>query len=96
MGARNRYYLEKGGRFIKKFMLLSTNCSIVLDINVAPRCIIEDEIFRLTNLMNLHVGENSFRVQLELIAVAFLNFYPLKQLKRTIFNKHSLINNKVI
>ena len=62
MGARNRYYLEKGRRFIKKFMLLSTNCSIVLDINVAPRCIIEDEICRLTNLMNLHVGENSLRV----------------------------------
>ena len=57
MGARNRYYLEKGRRFIKKFMLLSTNCSIVLDINVAPRCIIDDEIFRLTNLMNLHVGK---------------------------------------
>ena len=35
-------------------------------------------------------------MQLELIAVAFLNFYPLKQLKRTIFIEHSLINNKVI
>ena len=62
MGARKRYYSEKGRRFIKKFMLLSTNCSIVLDFNVAPRCIIEDEIFILTNLMNLHVGENSLRV----------------------------------
>ena len=62
MGARNRYYLENGRRFIKKFMLLSTICSIVLDINVAPRCIIDDEIFILTNLMNLHVGKNSFMV----------------------------------
>ena len=35
-------------------------------------------------------------MQLEVIAVAFLNFYPLKQLKRTIFNKLLLINNKVI
>ena len=44
MEARNRYYLEEGRRFIKKFMLLSTNCSTLLDVNVAPRCIIEDEI----------------------------------------------------
>lgn len=80
---------EKKATFYKEIYDLKSNFSTVLDLNDAPRCIIEDKFFRPTNLMNLHL-----LMQLKRIAVAFHNVYALKQyrrlrqLKRTIFNKH--------